>query len=38
MNELLKKIYDDILVYENDVVQTNRKADKEINRLMQHCY
>lgn len=35
MNDLLKKIYEDVLMYENDVVQTNRKADEEINRLIE---
>ncbi len=35
MNDLLKKIYEDVLMYENDVVQTNRKADEKINRLIE---
>lgn len=33
MNDLLKKIYNDVLVYEPDVVKTNLQADEEINQL-----
>ena len=35
MNELLKKIYNDVLVYEHDVVKTNRQVDEEINQLVE---
>ena len=34
MNNLLKKIYTDILVYESDVVKINKQVDEEINRLV----
>lgn len=33
MNDLLKKIYNDVLVYERDVIKTNRQADEEINQF-----
>lgn len=35
MNELLKKIYNDVLVYEHDVVKTNRQIDEEINQFVE---
>lgn len=35
MNDLLKKIYNDVLVYERDVVKINKKVDEEINRLVE---
>lgn len=35
MNELLKKIYDNVLVYEHDVIRTNRQIDDEINQLIE---
>ena len=34
MNDLLKKIYNNVLVYEHDVVKTNRQADEEIHQLV----
>ena len=34
MNNLLEKIYTDILVYESDVVKINKQVDEEINRLV----
>lgn len=34
MNELLKKIYNEILVYEKDTVTTNQEADKAIYNLL----
>ena len=34
MNELLKKIYKEVLVYEHDVVKTNKHVDEEINQLV----
>lgn len=34
MNRLLKKIYDEVLVYEKDVVSTNKAVDKTINDLI----
>lgn len=34
MNDLLKKIYNDVLVYESDVVKINLQVDEEINRLV----
>ena len=35
MNELLKKIYKEVLVYEHDVVKTNKQADEEIRQLIE---
>ena len=35
MNELLKKIYKEVLVYEHDVVKTNKQVDEEINQLVE---
>lgn len=34
MKDLLKKIYNDVLVYESDVVKINKQVDEEINRLV----
>lgn len=34
MDELLKRIYDEILVYEDDIAKENTKADKIISRLI----
>ena len=34
MNNLLKKIYDDVLVYEQDVARINIQADREIDQLI----
>lgn len=33
MKDLLKKIYNDVLVYEHDFVEANKQVDKEINQL-----
>lgn len=35
MNELLRKIYNDVLVYEHDVVKINKQVDKEINQFIE---
>lgn len=35
MNDLLRKIYNDVLVYEHDVVNINKQADKEISQLVE---
>lgn len=35
MIDLLKKIYEDTLVYEQDVAKTNIQADKEIDQLIE---
>lgn len=35
MTELLMKIYDDVLVYEQDVVKINIQADKEVSELIE---
>lgn len=37
MSDLLKKIYNNVLVYEEDIVKTNREIDEERNRLVE-CY
>ncbi|MCI7043256.1 MAG: hypothetical protein MR992_14255 [Lachnospiraceae bacterium] len=34
MNDLLGRIYNDVLVYESDVVKNNKQVDEEINRLV----
>lgn len=34
MNNLLKKIYNDVLVYESDIVKINKHVDEEINQLV----
>lgn len=34
MNDILKKIYNEILVYEKDIATTNQKADKAICKLL----
>lgn len=34
MNELLKKIYENVIYYETDVLQTGRELDKEIENLI----
>lgn len=34
MSDLLKKIYNEVLVYEQDVVKINLKVDQEINQLI----
>lgn len=35
MNNLLRKIYNTVLVYEHDVVKTNKQADEEIRQLIE---
>lgn len=35
MKDLLKKIYNDVLVYESDVVKINLQVDEEINQLVE---
>lgn len=35
MNDLLKKIYNNVLVYEHDVVKTNLQVDKKINQQVE---
>ena len=35
MTELLMKIYDDTLVYEQDVAKINIQADKEVSELIE---
>lgn len=35
MNNLLRKIYNTVLVYEHDVVKTNKQADEEIHQLIE---
>lgn len=35
MNELFRKIYNDVLVYEHDVVKINKQVDKEINQFIE---
>lgn len=35
MNDLLTKIYSDILIYEQDVIKQNKAMDDEINKLLQ---
>lgn len=35
MSELLRKIYDDVLVYERDVIKTNKKVDQEVTQLVE---
>ena len=35
MKDLLKKIYNDVLVYESDVVKINLQVDEEINHLVE---
>lgn len=35
MNDLLEKIYNNVLVYENDVVKTSQAVDEEINRVVE---
>ena len=34
MKDLLRKIYNDVLVYEHDFVKANRRVDEEINQLV----
>lgn len=34
MNELLKKIYNDVLIYEKEISQKNKKVDAEIKQLI----
>ncbi len=34
MNDLLKKIYSEILIYEKDIITTNQKADEAIYKLL----
>ena len=34
MKDLLKKIYNDVLVYESDIVKINKHVDEEINQLV----
>ena len=35
MNDLLTKIYDNVLVYERDVVKINRQADEVIQQFVE---
>ncbi len=35
MNKLLKKIYNEVLIYERDIVKHNAQVDKEINSLIE---
>ena len=35
MNDLLTKIYDNVLVYERDVVKNNLQVDEEIDQLVE---
>lgn len=35
MNNLLKKIYNDVLVYEHDVVKINLQVDEKIKQLVE---
>lgn len=36
MKDLLKKIYDDVLAYEHDIVKANVKVDNEISQLIRN--
>lgn len=35
MNDLLKKIYDTIICYEDETIYLGKELDKEVNRLVQ---
>lgn len=35
MNDLLKKIYDTIICYEDETINLGKELDKEVNRLVQ---
>ena len=37
MNELFKKIYESVIYYEEDVIQTGAELDKEIDSLIENC-
>ena len=35
MNQLLRKIYNDVLVYEKDIVKSNKQVDSEVNKIIE---
>ncbi len=36
MNKILQKIYDDIICYEKDCMEMDKKISEEMNRLIKH--